>query len=77
MLVNDIEDVALLNVTFVKMSEVMKLSGVTCAAGSSVFHQTDCRAQQRIADPKSSTRQEAIDMGLVPCRNCEHPKSPN
>jgi hypothetical protein len=77
MLVNDREEIAILKPTIVRMSEVLKLSSVTYAATSGVFHSTDCRAQQRIANPKTTTRQGAIDMGLEPCRNCEHPKSPN
>jgi transcriptional regulator of met regulon len=73
-LTNERVEVEIANMKFVKRSELEQHMEVTYADGRSVFHQSDCRAQQRINDPKKTSRRSAIEMGLGPCRNCEHPK---
>jgi hypothetical protein len=48
---------------------------VTYRAGSKVYHPSDCRAAKRIQRPQVETRRAAEQMGLSPCRNCEHRKT--
>ena len=75
MLANEGIEVGMVNITFVRRSEVEAQMEVTYTAGGMVFHQSNCWAQQRIIDLEKSPRLDAIGMGLRPCHNCERPKS--
>jgi hypothetical protein len=76
-IVNDSGEMEMINVTIVKREELDRYVCVTYKARGSVFHRVDCRAQQRIKEPKKTSRRDAIKtMGLIPCRNCEHPARP-
>jgi hypothetical protein len=77
MLGNERIEVETVNMTIVSRSELEALIEVTYTDGGMVFHQSNCRAQQRIIDPEKTSRRDAIGTGLRPCHNCERPQKPS
>src|ERR1035441_9393521 len=59
-LANEGIEVGMVNITFVRRSEVEAQMEVTYTAGGMVFHQSNCWAQQRIIDLEKSPRLDAV-----------------